>query len=81
MRGLTCPICNTDTHIRKYEKDYLYVCATCNKILGYFCKGCDEMYLENRLAFYNNAYICKECGRVQWGYTEWKQDIIRAKDF
>ena len=74
MKGLMCPVCNTDKHDPKYEKDGLFVCYTCGKILGYLCKGCDRVYLENRLVLHNNIYRCKECGAIQWGYTAKKQE-------
>ena len=72
MRGLFCPECKKDEHLPEFEKDGLYVCATCNKVLGYLCYGCDKVFLENRLTLHKNVYICKECGNIQWGYTEWK---------
>ena len=73
MKGLMCPVCNTDKHDPKYEKDGLYVCSSCEKVLGYYCKGCDRIYLENRLAQHQDTYVCKECGTIQWGYTEYKK--------
>ena len=73
MKGLTCQICNKDIHIIPYEKDGLYVCKSCNKILGYLCNGCDRIYLENRLALHRNVYVCKICGAIQWGYTTYKK--------
>lgn len=73
MRGLTCPVCNTDKHIFKYEIDGLYVCETCGRVLGYLCAGCDKVYLENRLGRHGDVYECKLCGRIQWGYTEYKR--------
>lgn len=72
MRGLNCPVCNTDNHIPYFERDGLYVCSKCNKVLGYYCKGCDRVYLENRLGLLRDAYVCKECESIQWGYTAWK---------
>ena len=72
MRGLKCPVCNTDNHQPQYEKDGLYVCSKCGKVLGYLCSGCDVVYLENRLIKHTDLYICKVCGRPQYGYTEWK---------
>ena len=74
MKGLFCPNCKTDKHNIKYEKDYFYVCDTCGKPLGYLCKGCDRVYLENRLILHDDLYVCKECGQPQYGYTEWKRE-------
>lgn len=73
MKGLYCPDCNEDKHVSSYEKDGLFVCYTCGKILGYLCRGCDRVYLENRLAKRHNVYVCKTCGAIQWGYTENKK--------
>ena len=73
MKGLFCPRCNSDKHIPIHEKDNLYVCSECGKVLGYLCGGCDRIYLENRLAFHRNVYICKRCGCIQWGYTQYKK--------
>ena len=74
MKGLECPECRTDQHDPKYEKDGLYVCALCGKVLGYLCRGCDKVYLENRLILHDDAYKCKICGSPQWGYTEYKRN-------
>ena len=73
MRGLFCPDCNTDIHDSKYEIDNLYVCSKCGKVLGYLCTGCDQVYTQNRLGKHGDVYECKICGRIQWGYTEWKR--------
>lgn len=77
MNGLFCPECQTDKHVDKYAEDGLYVCATCGKILGYLCRGCDKIYMGNRLGLHGNVYECKLCGKIQWGYTEWKRDQNR----
>ena len=74
MKGLECPLCHHDNHKPIYEKDGLYVCSTCGTVLGYLCKGCDQVYLENRLILHNDAQICKICGTPQWGYTEYKRN-------
>lgn len=73
MKGLYCSTCNTDNHQPLFEKDGLYVCKACGRVLGYLCFGCDRVYLENRLAFHNNVFVCKVCGVPQWGYTTYKK--------
>lgn len=74
MDGLYCPNCNKDKHVQKYEEDGLYICETCGRILGYFCRGCDKVYTKNRLGLHGDVYECKLCGTIQWGYTEWKRE-------
>lgn len=73
MKGLKCPKCGTDKHLPKYEIDGLYVCSTCGRVLGYTCDRCEKLYTENRLGRHGDVYECKLCGRIQWGYTEWKR--------
>lgn len=74
MNGLTCWNCGTEgKHVPKYEEDYLYVCANCGKVDGYMCRGCNELYLRNRLIKYGDVWVCKECNQPHWGYTEWKR--------
>jgi len=73
MRGLPCPKCGTERHDPKYEADGFYVCSDCGEPIGYLCSGCDRVYLSNRLGLKGDVYVCKECGTIQWGYTEWKK--------
>ena len=72
MKGLECSVCKTDKHQSTFAKDGFYVCSDCGKPLGYYCKGCDRVYLENRLGFHTDVFVCKVCGEIQWGYTDWK---------
>ena len=74
MQGLNCPSCGIVDHVQKYSIDGLYVCALCGKILGYLCDGCDRIYTSNRLGLHGDVYECKICGKIQWGYTEYKRD-------
>lgn len=73
MTGLFCPDCKIDKHVPSAEKDGLYICANCNKILGYLCRGCNKVYTENRLGRRGDEWHCKECNTIQWGYTEYKR--------
>lgn len=74
MNGITCPDCNSETLDPKYAQDNFYVCAKCGKAIGYLCTGCDEVYFANRLGLHGDVYECKICGKIQWGYTEWKRN-------
>lgn len=80
MRGLTCPNCKTDKHEPIPEKDGLYVCANCGAIIGYYCKGCDKVYLENRLGRRGDEWVCKECNTIQWGYTQYKRKELNLPE-
>ena len=73
MNGLFCPNCKIDKHDSAAEKDGLYKCAECNKTLGYYCRGCNKVYIENRLGRRGDEWHCKECNAIQWGYTEYKR--------
>ena len=66
-----CPKCNSRNNNPKYANDHFYVCSDCGHIIGYECH--DRFYDYNHLAFLNNAFVCKECGKIQWGYTEYKK--------
>lgn len=79
MRGLECPLCHHDRHNAMYEKAGLYVCSTCGTVLGYYCGGCDRIYLENLTIEYNGAQVCKRCGKPQWGYTEYRRNKKRGE--
>lgn len=79
MRGLECPICHTDQHQPHYEQYGLFVCQSCGTVLGYLCKGCDRVYLENHLILHGDAQVCKFCGTPQWGYTEYARNKKRGE--
>lgn len=70
MRGLICQSCGSEKQIPQYELDKFYVCANCGHVIGYECHS--RFFEYNHLAPYNNVYICKDCGKTQYGYTEWK---------
>lgn len=75
--GFRCPSCGHDKYLREYEEDQLYVCAKCGQPVCYHCDTCENMYEDmKRLAFYNGAYVCKKCGKIQWGYTEFMRNKI-----
>ena len=80
MHGLFCPTCNIDQHQPIPEKDGLYVCIKCGTILGYYCRGCDKVFVENRLGRRGEEWVCKECGTIQRGYTAYKRNHLGILD-
>ena len=75
MPGLFCPDCKSDKHDPRYATDNFFVCVKCGKPLGYYCAGCDKVYETNHLGLHGNVYECKLCGKIQWGYTEYKRKL------
>lgn len=73
MSGLSCPNCDSTKFKPEYEQDGLYVCKECGKVIGYYCNGCGRFYSSNRLGIHGDVYECKLCGKIQWGYTEYKR--------
>lgn len=73
MSGLYCPECNGNEFDPLYAEDYFYVCKKCGNIVGYYCTGCGRMFTKNRLGLHGDVYECKLCGKIQWGYTEFKR--------
>ena len=76
MKGLICSKCGSNKQDPVYEKDNFFICADCGHAIGYDCPGCNHFYTENRLGLHGDVYECKICGRIQWGYTEWKRKKI-----
>lgn len=74
MTGVYCKQCGTDKLDPQYQIDDLFVCSVCGKVIGYRCSDCDRVFFNNRLGLHGNVYECKICGRIQWGYTEWKRN-------
>lgn len=77
---LRCPKCGNQIFNEDFKKDGLYLCGHrgpnggyCNTILACYCKGCNQLYNEDRFGKHGDVYECKECGRVQWGLTEFKK--------
>ena len=66
--------CGSTTFEAEYEIDGFYVCSKCGTAVGYYCSGCDRTFTSNRLGLHGDVYECKICGRIQWGYTEWKRN-------
>ena len=81
LSELRCPKCNSIEPDEKYIKDGAFICAhrnseniMCGCIVGIYCKICNKVYNADGFGFRNGSYECKECGKIQWGYTEYKQD-------
>lgn len=81
LLSLKCPKCGQTEPNKKYIKDGAFICAhkndegfICGTVVGVYCKSCKEIYPADRFGFRNDAYECKECGKLQWGFTEYKKD-------
>lgn len=50
-----------------------------NPCMGYlcFCKKCEKIYPETKFGKHGDVYECKECGTVQWDYTDYKREEER----
>lgn len=81
---IPCPRCGkheyTYTPIIKDDKTYflntVLWCKTNRGTLQLcpgkicYCKKCEKYYPESNFGFHNDAFECKECGQVQWDYTD-----------
>lgn len=89
MPDFQCPYCyTTGKYDEHYLKDGAYVCdgiqlntdfenestEKCGTLLKAYCKVCDKYYDEDRFGKLNNTYVCKTCGTIQWGVTEYKKN-------
>lgn len=74
-KNMSCPTCGYNTKVNKEaSEDGILICSKCNKILPYnqtACFKCEQLYTLNRFSFHNGAYVCKKCGTIQWGLTEY----------
>lgn len=82
----SCPVCGkhlfTSTpYLKNREQFYSQTVLWCKNGRGSsrmcngkicYCKKCEKYYPESEFGFHNDAYECKECGQVQWDYTEIK---------
>lgn len=73
MQGLICQNCGSTRQVPIYAIDNFFVCADCGHVIGYDCSGCQHFYENNHLGLHNDVYECKYCGKIQWGYTEYKK--------
>ena len=78
MLGLTCPECKAEEFDPVYEIDNYFICAKCGKPVGYYCDMCEKFYDDNRLGKHGDVWECKLCGKIQWGYTEWKRALAEG---
>lgn len=81
--AVKCPVCGSSKVREKYAKDDCFVCwnqpngetePICGTLIGVYCSQCDELLPGDRFGFRNDAYECKKCGKIHWGYTEYKRD-------
>ena len=83
MPDFQCPQCYSTKHKEKYLKDKAYVCdgilemdenQKCNNLIKAYCKQCDKYYDDDNFGKQGDVYVCKECGTIQWGVTEYYRD-------
>lgn len=86
LETMVCPKCGTTTPNEKYIKDGAFICAhrdskgVCGNIVGILCKGCNKIYAKDRFGLHGDVYECKECGRVQWAFTELMKERKKVED-
>ena len=88
--SVTCPKCGTHTFFDDYIKYNLYVCnnvvnagfgftTECDRFVACRCCGCGKELQEADMGLRGDVYECKECGKPQWGYTEYRRDKIKRE--
>lgn len=90
---VACPVCgNHDFMYGRVPPDEdpkgtIYWCLTgrenhstnyCTGVLAY-CKKCEKLYPSTNFGYHAGAYECKECGSVQWEYTDYMKFEEKAK--
>ena len=89
VENVICPECGDNVYQEKYLDKQLYVCAhelepevipngptlhsVCSHVQAY-CKTCDKIYDQSNFGKHGEAYECKECGTVNWPYTDYKNE-------
>lgn len=95
IENLTCPKCGDHIYNEEHVKKQLYVCAhpydsfttssgttitarCCH--CQVYCKTCDAIFDQDDFGLHGDVYEHKECGTVNWPYTDWKrkQDEMRS---
>lgn len=88
-----CPVCgnhefSTMPLMRDGKKYFSQTVLWCMKNRGEpnmcrgtlcYCKQCDKFYSSSAFGYRNGAYECKECGTVQWDYTDYKKEEERGE--
>ena len=81
MDKVECPNCYSTEFKETYLKDGAYICDStdlndnpCNTFAKAFCKKCNKLYDPDQFAKHDDVYICKECGEIQWGCTQYFRD-------
>lgn len=79
--NISCPTCGGHVFIDDFAVDGCYVCQNwvgkekeCNEPAACFCEGCNATYSKDRFGFRMEAFECKKCAHVQWGYTMFERD-------
>ncbi len=76
MKPIICEHCFSSNFIEKYHENAFYVCSECHQIHGYYCNKCGTWYYSSQLGLHGDVYECKKCGKIQWGYTDFKRDNV-----
>ena len=81
---VVCPICG-GTQLERIKKwkseeynETLFSCLKSKHDGLAFCKGCKKLYPYEGFGKHGDVYECKECGRVQWEFTELKKQADAA---
>lgn len=77
FENVTCSKCGGHLFDSDGIQDGIYVCKTesqekgkfCNNTM-YLCKKCNKVYPKSNYGKRGDVYECKECGAIQWAYTE-----------
>ena len=75
VESVTCSKCGGHTFIKGTTEDGIYSCTTpkCYGVKA-FCKNCKKLYDEDMFGKHGDVWECKECGAVQWKYTDMMRD-------
>ena len=87
---ITCPVCGGHVFDGEKAPQGLYICSKVNSTMELFgetkniicghiqayCKKCEKVYDEKDYGKHGDAWECKECGTVNWPYT----DFMREKE-
>ena len=89
---ITCPVCGQNNFQTAKHPDgnwcnTVFWCRTgleklnrCSGVVCY-CKKCEKMYPAYQFGKHGDVYECKECGTVQWEYTDYKKDEEKKSAF
>ena len=82
LENITCSVCGGHVFNAGAAEKGIYTCLTgkedgsaCNHTM-IRCKQCDKIYDESNYGRHGDVFECKECGSVNWPYT----DMIRNRE-